>query len=697
MSRFDTIVMVDWSGGNDTGARPRQDAIWVSLLRHGRADPPLYLRNRQRAENWLRDLIQTELDAGRRLLVGFDFCFAYPSGFAQALTGDDDPLALWDWLEARVEDAPEANNRFDLAAQINLQLGGAAFWGNALKRDIPGLSRTKPALSPFAEKRHVEEQAKGAFTCWQLAGAGAVGSQVLMGLPVLARLRRQFVDRIAVWPFEDAPRPVTFLEVWPSLIAPQIAALQQADEIRDAAQVRVLAQALSRLSAHEYDLLTATPPIAQQEGWIFGVDQARILAQAAERLDPPPLANDCFALPAGVDWTPVDTALATLKGALRPVTGVEHQPLMQATGRYLAQPVHAQRAHPPHANSAVDGYGFAGPVPEGTCEMPLVDGRAAAGVPFGEPVPSGHAIRILTGANLPEGVDTVVLQEDVTASPTRIAFRGPLRKGANARAAGEDVAAGAEVLPRGRRLTPADLGLLSAVGVGQVAVHRALRVGVLSTGDELVEPGQSATQGQIYDANRPLLLSLLAGFGAEVVDLGRAPDDRSALSARLDHAAEQVDLIVTSGGASAGEEDHLSALLRETGSLNLWRMAVKPGRPLALGMWQGAPVFGLPGNPVAAMVCALIFVRPAIGLMAGGSWQEPVAMDLPAAFEKRKKPGRREYLRARLRDGQVEVFASEGSGRISGLSWAEGLVELPDGAAHIRPGDPVRYLPFGLF
>jgi len=181
------------------------------------------------------------------------------------------------------------------------------------------------------------------------------------------------------------------------------------------------------------------------------------------------------------------------------------------------------------------------------------------------------------------------------------------------------------------------------------------------------------------------------------VDMGREPDDRDALRQRLHQATEKADLILTSGGASAGDEDHVSALLNEAGAMAEWRIAVKPGRPLALGLWNGTPVFGLPGNPVAAMVCTLIFARPAMSLLSGGKWQDPQGFDLPAAFEKMKKPGRREYLRARVRDGKAEVFKSEGSGRISGLSWAEGLVELPDGAAHITLGTPVRYIPFSSF
>ena len=411
---------------------------------------------------------------------------------------------------------------------------------------------------------------------------------------------------------------------------------------------------------------------------------------------PPPLRNDCFALPPGVHWTPVNEALALLKDRLHAVTEEESRPAADAGGRILAQDVTASRANPPLPNTAVDGYGFAGGRGEGLHEMPLVAGRAAAGDRPGA-VPAGQAIRVLTGAALPEGVDTVILQEDVTAEGGTLRFNGPVKQGANTRKAGEDVQAGDVILSAGTRVGPAELALLAAAGVAEVRLRKPLKVGIISTGDELVEMGSDARDGQIYDANRPMLLQLATDFGYEAVDLGRVADNREELRARLDAGAAEVDVILTSGGASAGDEDHVSALLTEAGAMQLWRIAVKPGRPLALGMWQGVPVFGLPGNPVAAMVCTLIFARPVMALLAGAGWQQPQGFDVPAAFEKRKKPGRREYLRARMRDGRAEVFASEGSGRISGLSWAEGLVELEEAARDINPGDMVRFIPYGSF
>jgi len=410
---------------------------------------------------------------------------------------------------------------------------------------------------------------------------------------------------------------------------------------------------------------------------------------------PPPLKDDCFAMPPGVDWTPVDVALTRLRDGLHTVVGSEVCTLSEVAGRILAADVIAPRSHPPFSNSAVDGYCFAcADLPDtGIIELPLARGRASAGVAFDGRVPAGHALRILTGARLPGGVDTIVLEEDCTITPDRIAFRRGLKPGANMRPVGEDITAGDVIMTAGMRLRAQAAAALASTGVAQVSVYKRLRVGVLSTGDEVVTGGV-ADSSRIYDANRPMLLAQVAAWGCESVDLGHVRDDRAAVRQKLDAAVRQADLILTSGGASAGDEDHISAVLAESGGLQTWRIAVKPGRPLALALWAGVPVFGLPGNPVAAMVCTMIFARPAMGILGGEGWRLPETYQVPAGFSKRKKPGRREYLRARLRSGMAEIFASEGSGRVSGLAWAEGLVELPDGAVQVAPGDMVTYLPF---
>ncbi|WP_100639186.1 gephyrin-like molybdotransferase Glp [Marinobacter salexigens] len=410
------------------------------------------------------------------------------------------------------------------------------------------------------------------------------------------------------------------------------------------------------------------------------------------------LRNDCFALPPGVNWTPVEEALERLRSRLHPVVDVQRSvPLAQVNGRILASDVYAPRAHPPSDNSAVDGYAFIGPITDVPSVLPLVDGRSAAGEPYRERVPAGYAIRILTGAVVPAGTDTVVLEEDCDIKGGQLHLNGTLKAGANVRKAGEDIKVQDKILTAGTRLSPTQLSVLASVGVESVDVYERLRVGVLSTGDEVKPVGAEVTDWQIYDANRPMLSALVTQLGYELVDLGHVLDRPDEVKAALERGAEQCDLILTSGGVSAGDEDRVSETLKEHGEISNWRIAIKPGRPLALAMFHGTPVVGLPGNPVAAWVCTLRFGAPAMALLAGGAWFEPQGYLLPANFSKNKKPGRSEMLRARIRNGKVEAFGSEGSGRVTGLAWSDGLVELDESALQIEPGTPVRFIPYGSF
>ncbi|WP_353475625.1 molybdopterin-binding protein (plasmid) [Salipiger sp. H15] len=706
---FDTIVVVDWSGASSPSpAKPSKDAIWIGIAR-GDAVETSYHRTREDATQTLSALFEQERDAGRRVLAGFDFPFAYPGGFAEAVCGSSEPLALWQALAARIKDAPDnANNRFRVAAELNdLFPGTGPFWGCPESFDDPRLPAKGTARDGHGlpERRACEDHVKTTQPCWKLYTTGSVGSQALLGIARLHSLRDRFGPDIAVRPFETRDAPITLVELFPSLVAGTVAALAEPDEIRDRAQVRILAGALRALSPAALEAMTREgDPV---EGWILGLGHEAEIERAARKafapagdLIPPRLRDDCFAMPQGVSWVPVDEALAKLRAALRPVTGVTSIATARAAGRVLAADVAARRSNPPMPNSAVDGYGFAhAATGSGIQRLPLVAGRAAAGQPYPHAVPPGHAIRILTGAILPEGVDTVVLEEDTSTDGTTVVFDGPIKPRANTRKAGEDVSAGDPALPKGRCLRAPDLALASALGIAELPVHRPLRVGVLSTGDEIIAaPDLPAAPHQIWDANRPMLLSLAQGWHYEPVDLGHVRDSAEAIAERLHEGAREADVILTSGGASAGDEDHVSALLRSRGTLSSWRIALKPGRPLALAMWEGVPVFGLPGNPVAALVCALVFARPALSLLSGAGWTEPQGFTVPAAFEKRKKPGRREYLRARLdASGHAEVFGSEGSGRISGLSWADGLVELPDGEVDVRPGTSVRYIPYASF
>lgn len=718
MSRlFDTVIVVDWSArGSPSPARPSADAIWIGTARDGASDRPAYFRTRAAAMAHLGDRVAAESADGRRVLVGFDFPFGYPRGFAEALTGERRALAVWAALDERMtDDAANRNNRFEVAQAINAEFPGVGpFWGRPDWLDLPNLPRRgneRDGAFCLPERRRVEAAVPRAQPVWKLYTTGSVGGQALTGLPWLRRLRLdpRFAREAASWPFEtglDVPEAAVVLaEVYPSLLAAEVAARMVHGDIRDAVQVDVTAEALCRLDGSG-DLAALFGPslaaedaaaVMEEEGWILGAGfEAALRAAASAPRVRRPLRNDCFALPAGVDWVPVDVALARLREGLEPVAGVETLPIAAAGGRILAAPLRALRANPPAANSAVDGFGFAhAAMAASHGELGLVAGRAAAGAPFAEAVAPGMAVRVLTGAVLPDGVDTVVLEEDVTRAGATIRFEPRLNRGANTRALGEDVVAGATIAEAGARLAPQHLALAAAVGLADAEVRTRLRVGVLSTGDELSDPGRAVETHRIADANRPMLLEMLRCWEMEPVDLGRVGDRREDVEAALARGAISADAILTSGAASAGDEDHVSRLLQARDALTTWRIAVKPGRPLALGTWNGVPVFGLPGNPVAAFVCALVFARPALLTLAGAPWYAPVGREVPAAFDKRKKAGRREFLRARLTaSGAAEVFQSEGSGRISGLVWARGLVELEDGPRTIATGDPVRYITY---
>ena len=276
MTGFDSFAVVDWSSGNDTGPHPRRDAIWAGAVLGGTPREPVYLRNRVAAEEWIAELIKSETQAGRRLMIGFDFPFGYPAGFAKALTGEARPLAVWDHMARHLRDAPTQNNRFNLAGEINRTFPGIGpFWFNGTKTDVPDLPRKGTARHDhgMAERRRVETLAKGSFTCWQMGGAGAVGGQVMTGMACLARLRQRFGHLIAVWPFERLTTQVAFVEIWPSLIRNGVAA--SGDPIKDRAQVRLLTRVLSELP--ETSLTEMLNIDAPEEGWILGVGYETVL------------------------------------------------------------------------------------------------------------------------------------------------------------------------------------------------------------------------------------------------------------------------------------------------------------------------------------------------------------------------------------------------------------------------------------
>lgn len=407
------------------------------------------------------------------------------------------------------------------------------------------------------------------------------------------------------------------------------------------------------------------------------------------------LSDDCFAF--GGKLLSVDEAQALIAARIPPIEGCERVPLRAALGRVLAEPLRAPGPLPPFFNSAVDGYAFRhADLASGETLLPIML-RLQAGQVAGM-LPAGAAARIFTGAPMPGGADTVIMQEDATERSGAVAIPPGLKHGANCRPAGEDVASGAVALPAGRRLTAPDIGLAAALGFGGLGVRPLLRVGVFSTGDELAEPGSPLGPAQTYDSNRFTLLALLARLPVEGCDLGILPDEPLATVAALRAAATKHDMLLTSGGVSTGEADHVKAAIGKSGSLVFWRLAIKPGRPAAMGLIGGTPVIGLPGNPVAAVVTFLQLARPLLLRRAGALAESLPRFRAQADFTYRKKAGRREYVRVALLPGEGLPLACkyprEGAGLLSSLVESDAFVELPEDVTAVSPGDSVVVLPF---
>jgi molybdopterin molybdotransferase len=415
------------------------------------------------------------------------------------------------------------------------------------------------------------------------------------------------------------------------------------------------------------------------------------------------LSDDCFAF--GGDLTPVDEALAHLAGVLVAVTEPEVVPLTQGLGRILAEDLRADGDVPPHDNSAVDGYAvyFDDLALDGETTLSII-GRAAAGHPLTQAQPRGAAARIFTGAPMPLGIgeagpDTVLMQEDCRANEVEVSIPAGIRRGANRRMAGEDVRAGSIVLHAGQRLRPQEIGLAAAIGRSDLPVRAPLKAAIFSTGDEVRNPGAPRDDGTIYDSNRFALRALLEGLGVRVSDLGILPDNRETISNALAAAAGDHDVILTSGGVSAGGEDHVRGAVEDSGSLHFWRLAIKPGRPVALGQIGRVPFIGLPGNPVAAMVTFLRVARPLIQRLAGAEATPPILFRVRAGFSYKKKLNRREYVRVRLETNAsaahvARKYERDGAGILSSMVFADGLVELSETVTSINEGDLVDYLPF---
>jgi molybdopterin molybdotransferase len=416
------------------------------------------------------------------------------------------------------------------------------------------------------------------------------------------------------------------------------------------------------------------------------------------------LSDDCFAFSGPL--LPIADMERLIVERVTPVTETETVSLAAARGRVLAADVMAPLDLPPFDNSAVDGYAVRHRDLAGQGETRLkVLSRLTAGSTPGASIGRGEAVRIFTGAPMPPGADTVFMQEDVRAENGFVVVPAGLKAGANRRLAGEDIREGALLLPAGRRLAAQDVALAAAVGLTRLEVRRRVRVALFSTGDEIVEPGGPRPAAALYDANRYLLAGLLERLGAAITDLGILKDDPATLARAIASVAPAHDLILTSGGVSTGEADHVRDAVEKVGRLVFWRVAIKPGRPVAMGVIPGtaagssAAFVGLPGNPVAVFVTFARVVRPLLLRLAGASPEPLTPLPVRFAFSYKKKKGRREYVRVALRpgsDGAIEAFKhpQEGAGVITSLTETDGLAELLEDATTVERGSTVGFLSY---
>lgn len=414
------------------------------------------------------------------------------------------------------------------------------------------------------------------------------------------------------------------------------------------------------------------------------------------------LADDCFLH--DKDRLRHHEALKILQDRMAPVADTTELPLSQAGGKILSQPVIAPRNIPAFDNSAVDGYAYAHADFERTGGFFPLTARIAAGDTDDIELPGLSAARIFTGARMPSGADTIAMQEDCKPHSQEdgnfIVIPGGLKAGANCRRAGEDVSKGETVAETGSRLRAQDLAAIASTGAASVSVYKPLRVGLLSSGNEILRPGEQFVNGRVYDSNHFMLADMLEKLGCDVTDLGIAPDQVDVVSDTLKSAAADHDVIISSGGASKGEEDHFITALEKHGKRHLWQLAVKPGRPMCFGQVGNTLCFTLPGNPVAAFVCFLLYVRPCLLRLGGAKWQTPSRYWLKAGFSIRSKPDRREFLRGYLQENAddahtiVHKFNRDGSGLIIGLRESSGLIEIPEETTSVEAGEMVRFIPY---
>lgn len=394
--------------------------------------------------------------------------------------------------------------------------------------------------------------------------------------------------------------------------------------------------------------------------------------------------------------TPIETALANMLATLNPVTQQEDILLEDGVGRVLAQDCLATMNVPPHACSAMDGYGvIAAETDKGPVEL-KVSQRIPAGK-MGVQLNPGEAARIFTGAPIPEGADSVVMQENCEVVGDHVTVLQAVGVGENLRPAGDDVAAGSLLFKQGHRLLPQDLGVLASCGIEEIRVRRKLKIALLTTGDEIVLPGEPLLPGQIYNSNFYTLSSLLSSLQVELMDVGIVKDDFEATKSMLEVVSHSADCIITTGGVSVGEEDHVKAAVEELGKIELWKLAIKPGKPFASGKIGNAQFFGLPGNPVSAFVTFVLLVKPALLTMLGCNKTTYQSYFIKAGFATSQAGSRQEYLRVSVhatgQDSELQPYTNQSSGVSASLSFADGLAVVPRGST-VAMGDSLRFIPF---
>jgi len=413
------------------------------------------------------------------------------------------------------------------------------------------------------------------------------------------------------------------------------------------------------------------------------------------------IKNDCFSFKEKLLKTA--EAKKILLQKISPTTRSEIVPLKKALGRVLAENITSKINVPGYDNSAVDGYAiYFSDLKKGKETLLPITGTIAAGHPLKRKFERGRAYRILTGAPItekPKGPDTIVMQEDCKIIRNQVLFQPGHKRGSNYRLKGEDIKSGTKILSKGSELRPQEIGLAASVGKKKLKVYKKVRVAIFSTGDEIQEPGKKLKFGSIYNSNRYSLIALVNQLRCKTSDLGLLPDNYKKTLIALSNAAKKFDFIITSGGVSVGDEDHVYRSIKKLGKIHFWRVAIKPGRPIALGNIKKAKIIGLPGNPVSVIVTFMIFAKPALLKLSGLKRFEPHLYKIRSDFEYKKKTGRREWLRVALVNGEngrlkVQKYPQDGSGILSSMVNSDGLVELPEKTSHVKKGMFVDFLPF---